>query len=106
MGDSAHSMAQAMAQGACQAIEDAIALADCVKNSNGNYATAFKAFNDRRLLRTTRVQYMSRYMWELIHVRGAYAKLRQNMLSRFTDQDVLENLNWLYDREAMEQTLA
>lgn len=99
LGDSAHAMVQAMAQGACQAVEDALVLADCVANSDGDYADAFSQFNSRRLVRATRIQYMSRFMWELIHVRGAYADLRQSMLDRFNDQDTLESLNWLYDEQ-------
>ena len=101
VGDSAHPMVQAMAQGACQAIEDSIVLADCVSDAKDDLVGAFSEFNLRRLLRTTRVQYISRYMWELIHVRGAYANLRSDMLSQIQDRDCLEALSWLYDRDAM-----
>ena len=100
LGDSAHAMVQAMAQGACQAIEDALVLAECVSTADEDYAAAFREFNSRRLVRATRVQYMSRFMWELIHVRGAYVDLRQSMLSRFRDSDTLEMLSWLYDEHA------
>lgn len=100
LGDSAHAMVQAMAQGACQAVEDALVIADCVASCGGDYAAAFRAFNARRLVRATRVQYMSRYMWELIHVRGAYVDLRQDLLSRYRDKDTLETLSWLYDEHA------
>jgi salicylate hydroxylase len=100
LGDSAHAMVQAMAQGACQAVEDALVIAECVASADGDYAAAFREFNARRLVRATRVQYMSRFMWELIHVRGAYVDLRQDLLSRYRDQDTLEMLSWLYDEHA------
>lgn len=96
VGDSAHAMVQAMAQGACQAIEDSIVLARCVSDSRRNFVAAFNEFNSQRLLRATRVQYMSRYVWELIHARDAYADLRLDMLRQFRDRDVLETLGWLY----------
>src|SRR5690606_18566617 len=100
LGDSAHAMVQAMAQGACQAVEDALVLAECVSSAGDDYPAAFHDFNSRRLVRATRVQYMSRFMWELIHLRGAYVELRSVMRRRHSDQDTLEMLSWLYDEHA------
>lgn len=98
-GDSAHAMMQAMAQGACQSIEDALVLADRMSSSGGDVEAAFKAFNTSRLMRVARVQYMSRFMWELIHARGAYADLRRQRLAEYRGKDTLEALNWLYETE-------
>jgi len=97
LGDSAHAMVQALAQGACQAIEDALSLAEHVSASPHDLVNAFRAFNRSRLLRVTRVQYMSRLMWEIIHVRGAYAELRNERLK--AHDNALEELSWLYDAD-------
>ncbi|MGG9964194.1 FAD-dependent monooxygenase [Ferruginibacter sp. SUN106] len=51
IGDAAHATTPNLGQGACQAIEDAVILADEIKN-NTNIATAFKQFEKRRLKRT------------------------------------------------------
>jgi 2-polyprenyl-6-methoxyphenol hydroxylase-like FAD-dependent oxidoreductase len=98
IGDAAHAMLQAMAQGACQAIEDSLTIADCISENGEDYQAAFRNYQSRRLLRATRVQYMSRYMWETIHVYGAMRSLRNDMLARMSSADVLESLEWLYRR--------
>jgi 2-polyprenyl-6-methoxyphenol hydroxylase-like FAD-dependent oxidoreductase len=97
LGDSAHAMVQAMAQGACQAIEDGLVLVDSLEKTDDQYEDAFKIYQAKRILRATRVQYMSRFVWELIHVRGGLSLLRRDLLAQFRDSDVLEKLSWLYD---------
>lgn len=51
IGDAAHATTPNMGQGACQAIEDAVVLANCLKN-NSSVANAFKSFETKRLKRT------------------------------------------------------
>jgi 2-polyprenyl-6-methoxyphenol hydroxylase-like FAD-dependent oxidoreductase len=51
IGDAAHATTPNLGQGACQAIEDAVILADEI-NQNSDFAIAFKAFEKRRLKRT------------------------------------------------------
>jgi len=51
IGDAAHATTPNMGQGACQAIEDAVILADEISNSE-NIEDAFKKFEARRLKRT------------------------------------------------------
>jgi 2-polyprenyl-6-methoxyphenol hydroxylase-like FAD-dependent oxidoreductase len=50
-GDAAHATTPNMGQGACQAIEDAVVLAQCMEQQS-DYELAFKAFETRRLQRT------------------------------------------------------
>jgi 3-hydroxybenzoate 6-monooxygenase len=97
LGDAAHAMVQAMAQGACQAIEDSRVLAESLDQAANDVEKAFKIYQARRILRATRVQYMSRYIWELIHVRDGFSLLRRDLLGKMRDSDVLERLSWLYD---------
>lgn len=59
LGDAAHPMLPFMAQGACQAIEDAVVLARCVQDSD-DVAVAFRRFQAARRERTSRIQIGSR----------------------------------------------
>ena len=49
LGDAAHPMLQYLAQGACMAIEDAVCLANQVEARSGDYAAAFKAYQERAI---------------------------------------------------------
>jgi 2-polyprenyl-6-methoxyphenol hydroxylase-like FAD-dependent oxidoreductase len=51
IGDAAHATTPNLAQGACQAIEDAVVLADCLKQT-ADVERAFREFEKRRLKRT------------------------------------------------------
>ena len=50
-GDAAHPMLQFLAQGACQALEDAVCIADCVDRYAPDIARTFVAFQNTRFLR-------------------------------------------------------
>ncbi|KKB42691.1 FAD-dependent monooxygenase [Bacillus thermotolerans] len=63
LGDAAHPMLQYLAQGGCQALEDASYLADMLKEHNGNYNKAFLAYQEERIPRTAKVQTNAR-TWE------------------------------------------
>jgi 3-hydroxybenzoate 6-monooxygenase len=97
IGDSAHAMVQAMAQGACQAIEDAFVIAKHI-DSNAPIETAFERYEQERRLRATYVQYRSLYMWELIHAKGGWRDLRTAMLNAVGGDEVLSQLEWLYSQ--------
>jgi 2-polyprenyl-6-methoxyphenol hydroxylase-like FAD-dependent oxidoreductase len=59
IGDAAHATTPNLGQGACQAIEDAVILADEIK-ANDSFELAFKKFEQRRLKRTHYVVNTSR----------------------------------------------
>ncbi len=96
LGDAAHPMVQAIAQGACQAVEDGVVLAECLGPTADDIERRFRAYHAKRILRATRAQYVSRYLWELIHVRNGFSLLRRDLLAKFRESDVLEELSWLY----------
>jgi salicylate hydroxylase len=98
LGDSAHAMVQAMAQGACQAVEDAYVLAKHIATSD-TVENAFQLFQDERHSRATYVQYRSLYVWELIHVCGGWRDLRKEKLAELSEEDALTHLEWLYSAE-------
>ena len=96
LGDAAHPMLQYLAQGACQATEDAVALADKMAAQPDDPASAFIAYQDARYLRTGRVQIMARVYGEFYHARGVTAELRNTMLAGRTPEQAYDSIAWLY----------
>lgn len=96
LGDAAHPMLQYLAQGACQATEDAVTLAEAVAEQPDNLAAAFEAYQNARYLRTGRVQIMARVYGEFYHARGVTAELRNIMLGARTPEQAYDGIAWLY----------
>jgi salicylate hydroxylase len=96
LGDAAHPMLQYLAQGACMSIEDAVCLANKVVESKGDYATAFRSYQQARYLRTGRVQIMARVYGEFYHASGVAKELRNMMLGSRTLEDAMAGMEWLY----------
>ena len=99
LGDAAHPMLQYLAQGACMAVEDAICLADKAVEMNGDYAKAFRAYQQARYLRTGRVQIMARVYGEFYHAGGVPKELRNLMLGSRTPDAAMTGLAWLYGEQ-------
>jgi 2-polyprenyl-6-methoxyphenol hydroxylase-like FAD-dependent oxidoreductase len=98
VGDAAHPTLQSLAQGACMAIEDAVTLAECIELAGGDFAPAFRAYESSRYLRTARVQYESRYLWDnFYHVEGIEREVMRAEASSRTEQDMYDCVAWLYD---------
>ncbi|MCM0021163.1 MAG: 3-hydroxybenzoate 6-monooxygenase [Tagaea sp.] len=97
LGDAAHPMLQYMAQGACMAMEGAVALSACLSAMPDAPDKALIAYRDRRLTRTARVQLQSRQVGEHIyHPAGAHAKLRNEIMRAKTAEQWYDALAWLY----------
>src|SRR5437764_2132744 len=99
LGDAAHPMLQYLAQGACMAIEDAVCLADKAVEKDGDYAAAFRAYQQARYLRTGRVQIMARVYGEFYHAGGVAKELRNMMLGSRTAEDAVAGMEWLYGEQ-------
>lgn len=96
LGDAAHPMLQYMAQGACMAMEDAVCLADSLAAAE-NVEAGLGTYCRRRLLRTARVQLMSRAMGDHVyHPGGPHAALRNALMGAKSQDDWLDTLQWLY----------
>lgn len=67
LGDAAHPMVPFLAQGACQAIEDAWALATRLERCGGAVSDALESYEAMRRPRTTRMQSGARAMVKLVH---------------------------------------
>src|SRR6187455_214745 len=61
LGDAAHPMLQYLAQGAGQAIEDAVVLREALCHASGDVALAFQLYQQTRYLRTARAQLTARF---------------------------------------------
>jgi salicylate hydroxylase len=97
LGDAAHPMMQYFAQGACMAMEDGVCLAQQMEAHPDHIEQALEAYRARRVLRTARVQLMSRAIGEHIyHPDGAQAKLRNSIMSAKSAEDWYDTLAWLY----------
>ena len=95
LGDAAHPMLQYIAQGACQALEDAVCLGENLKKYDGDAAPAFLAYQQPRMERTARVQGIARFFGEIKHVHGVSIQLRNALLVKRTADDY-EYFEWLY----------
>lgn len=93
-GDAAHAAHQYFAQGACQAAEDAVVLADLLAAA-ADLAEPFGRFEAIRYPRTTAVQRGSRWWGELTHVESREAESRDALL-RSIGEHGLDHLDWLY----------
>ncbi len=98
IGDAAHPMLQYLAQGACQAFEDAAELQDAAARTPGDWPTTFATFAATRQPRTARVQRTARVWGEIWHVDGVARVLRNELLEQ-RDLADYRYLDWLYGRE-------
>jgi 3-hydroxybenzoate 6-monooxygenase len=98
LGDAAHPMLQYIAQGACQAIEDAVSLAARVA-ATSDVEKAFEAYQAARYLRTARVQLSAQFFGEICHIGGVGRILRNQFFGGRATGDYRE-IEWLYGYRA------
>ncbi|MRX48994.1 3-hydroxybenzoate 6-monooxygenase [Paracoccus sp. S-4012] len=97
LGDAAHPMLQYLAQGACMAMEDAVALAAAMEAAGGEIDRALPDYQSRRMLRTARVQLTSRELGNHVyHPAGGHAALRNAVMKAKSDEDWFDTIAWLY----------
>jgi 2-polyprenyl-6-methoxyphenol hydroxylase-like FAD-dependent oxidoreductase len=81
LGDAAHATTPNLGQGACQAIEDAVILADCLR-SNGVNELGLRRYEEARRGRTERVVRLSRTTGRVLQWQHPVAIwLRDRMMS-------------------------
>ena len=102
LGDAAHPMLQYFAQGACMAMEDAVCLSAELANT-GDIESALQAYQQKRYLRTARVQLQSREIGNHIyHPAGAHAELRNAFMRSRTAEDWYDAVQWIYGSTGLE----
>ena len=106
LGDAAHPMLQYLAQGGCQAIEDAAALAAALERHDRGGApagagveAALRAYQDARAPRAARVQRAARTWGGIWHLDGAGKLVRDELFRRRRDDDH-DHVRWLYEHQA------
>lgn len=95
LGDAAHPMLQYLAQGACQALEDAVCLSERVREYGNDLERAFVAYEELRAPRAARVQSNARVFGDIIHANIA-GQLTRNALLKFMPSDDFRYVDWLY----------
>ena len=99
LGDAAHPMVQYLAQGACQAIEDAGCLARQLTEYDGDIIKAFAAYQAERIPRTALIQRAARAWGQIWHDSGPVIPvLRDRILTRRDPGDYTD-LDWLYQSQ-------
>ena len=96
MGDAAHPMLQFLGQGACQALEDAVVLADELAAHPTDLGQALVAYQSRRLTRTTRCQLIARPWGEVWHTEDPDMLAQRNRILGSRRHDDYSELEWLY----------
>ncbi|GAA3075680.1 FAD-dependent monooxygenase [Streptosporangium carneum] len=98
LGDAAHAMLPFLGQGACQAVEDAAVLAECLRGATPETAArALLRYEEIRKPRATQVQLVSRGREVQNHLPDGPAQRERD--AAFADGDPLRQNAWLYGHE-------
>lgn len=96
IGDAAHPVLPFLAQGACLAIEDAAALAQCLHSQGGRIDTTIMAFEGLRLQRAAEIRIASRRQGAIYHFGGPFAMARDFVMGRLDRTRLMGRLDWIY----------
>ena len=99
IGDAAHPMLQYLAQGACQALEDVVCLAEMLDRSS-SMEGGLDGYQMARRAHTARVQLSARFFGEIAHVSGIAAMFR-NVVFQQRDVNDYRHFDWLYGYDPM-----
>ncbi|OWU82733.1 3-hydroxybenzoate 6-monooxygenase [Phaeobacter sp. 22II1-1F12B] len=107
LGDAAHPMLQYFAQGACMAMEDAVCLSHLMSEGDGSIEATLAAYQDKRRLRTARVQLQSREIGQHVyHPAGAHAELRNAVMNARSPDEWYDQIDWLYGSTGLEGAIS
>ena len=96
LGDAAHAMLQYLGQGACQALEDAVCLADAISGHPHQQDRALKQYEEQRITRASRCQTVARPWGDLWHTQDPTLLALRNRVFRLRRPDDYTDLDWLY----------
>ena len=103
LGDAAHAMLPFLAQGAAQAIEDAVVLASCLRSADrSSVRHALQRYEEIRRPRASRVQVMSRGRGGADHLPDGPEQRQRD--AEFAHGDPLRQSAWLYGHELQVNT--
>lgn len=97
LGDAAHAMTPNLGQGACQAIEDAVALGVCLKETT-NIPAALTNYEKRRVTRTNRIARLAHYIGEAVQWENPFLAAPRNViLKSFPTSLAIKQFMWILD---------
>lgn len=101
LGDACHPMLPFMAQGSCQAIEDAVVLARCLADVDvKNAARALRRYENARQGRTAQVQTSSVMNRDLFHLNDGQEQKDRDMFFSISPPG-MSVLDWVYEYDAL-----
>jgi 2-polyprenyl-6-methoxyphenol hydroxylase-like FAD-dependent oxidoreductase len=101
LGDAAHPMLHYAAQGACQALEDAVVLGGLLDCSAAELPDQLAVYNRVRRGRTAAVQEVSRQSIRLWHPAGEAALARNALLAAMSPTELHDQVAWMHgDRDS------
>ena len=101
LGDACHPMLPFMAQGSCQAIEDAVVLARCLSGIHtSDVANALRRYEDARQGRTAQVQTSSLSNRDLFHMVDGQEQKDRDMIFSISPPG-MSILDWVYEYDAL-----
>jgi salicylate hydroxylase len=101
LGDACHPMLPFMAQGSCQAIEDAVVLARCLSDvSTSDAVSALRRYEDVRQGRTAQVQTSSLMNRDLFHMVDGQEQRDRDMIFSISPPG-MSILDWVYEYDAL-----
>lgn len=101
LGDACHPMLPFMAQGSCQAIEDAVVLARCLSEVNtSDAAGALRRYEDARRGRTAQVQNSSLMNRDLFHMADGKEQQDRDLIFSISPPG-MSILDWVYEYDAL-----
>lgn len=99
LGDAAHPMTPHLGQGACQAIEDAVVLADSLSKEK-DVAPALSLYESLRIPRTSRVVRQSRRIGKIIQLESPFlCRIRDETIKRMPARLQQKQLDWILGHE-------
>ena len=101
LGDACHPMLPFMAQGSCQAIEDAVVLARCLSDvGTSDAVSALRRYEDVRQGRTAQVQTSSLMNRDLFHMVDGQEQKDRDLIFSISPPG-MSILDWVYEYDAL-----
>lgn len=91
-------MLQYLAQGACQALEDAFVLGEKLEAHGSQIQQAFMAYQQERAPRAAKVQQTARVFGDILHTEDNTAILLRNAILSQRKTDDYSVVDWLYGK--------
>ena len=95
LGDAAHGMFPFIAQGAASALEDAVILAERLKDAE-NVTAALRAYERLRIARTQKMQSAARNIGRIYHMPKPFSFGRDLVMERIGGAGLIRQNEWIY----------